>query len=221
MTQKFANAARAYLVSTVSDSATTVTIDGGGSLFPAISSPEFSRAVLQDADGIEVVLITAHTAGSNSFTVTRGQEGTTARSFAAGSVFGIRLTAADADAFASTTIANKVLQAYSEKVTTVGVVSTSTYNINMSLSNIFDITLGNNVTFTFTNPPPAGTLASVTVILRQDGSGNRTATFTGALYTDGNLPELSTGANNVDMLTYFTVDGGSTYFGTFAMANVS
>ena len=99
MTQKFANAARAYLASTVSDSATTVTIDGGGSLFPAITSPEFSRAVLQDANGIEVVLITAHTANSDSFTVTRGQEGTTARSFAAGSVFGIRMTAADGDTF--------------------------------------------------------------------------------------------------------------------------
>jgi hypothetical protein len=99
MTQKFANAARAYLASTVSDSATTVTIDGGGSLFPAITSPEFSRAVLQDANGIEVVLITAHTAGSDTFTVTRGQEGTTARSFAAGSVFGIRMTSADGDTF--------------------------------------------------------------------------------------------------------------------------
>jgi hypothetical protein len=99
MTQKFANAARAYLASTVSDSATTVTIDGGGSLFPEITSPDFSRAVLQDANGIEVVLITAHTAGSDTFTVTRGQEGTTARSFAAGSVFGIRMTSADGDTF--------------------------------------------------------------------------------------------------------------------------
>jgi hypothetical protein len=101
MTQKFANAARAYLASSVSDSATTVVIDGGGSLFPAITSPDFSRAVLQDGNGIEVVLITAHTAASNSFTVTRGQEGTTARSFATGSVFGIRMTAADGDMFAA------------------------------------------------------------------------------------------------------------------------
>lgn len=99
MTQKFANAARAYLASSISDSATTVTIDGGGSLFPEIASPDFSRAVLQDASGIEVVLITAHTANSDSFTVTRGQEGTTARSFATGSVFGLRMTAADGDMF--------------------------------------------------------------------------------------------------------------------------
>lgn len=110
--------------------------------------------------------------------------------------------------------------AYRESVQTA-TVSTGTYNIDLSLGNIFDITLGNNVTFTFTNPPSAGTSASVTVILRQDATGNRTATFTGALYTDGNAPQLSTGANDIDVLTFFTINGGSSYFGTFAMANVS
>lgn len=110
--------------------------------------------------------------------------------------------------------------AYRESVQTA-TVSTGTYNIDLSLGNIFDITLGNNVTFTFTNPPSAGTSASVTVILRQDATGNRTATFTGALYTDGNAPQLSTGASDIDVLTFFTINGGSSYFGTFAMANVS
>jgi hypothetical protein len=110
--------------------------------------------------------------------------------------------------------------AYRESVQTA-TVSAATYNINLSLGNIFDITLGNNVTFTFTNPPSAGTSASVTIILRQDATGNRTATFTGALYTDGNPPQLSTGANDIDVLTFFTINGGASYFGTFAMANVS
>ena len=40
----------------------------------------------------------------------------------------------------SQTLTNKQLQAYNETVTTVGTVSTSTYNIDLSLSNIFDIT---------------------------------------------------------------------------------
>lgn len=110
--------------------------------------------------------------------------------------------------------------AYRESVTTA-TVSTSTYNIDLSLSNIFSFTLGNNVTFTFTNPPAAGTSALATIILKQDATGNRTATFTSAKYTDGNAPVLSTGANQTDVLTFFTVDGGTSYFGTFAMANVS
>jgi len=95
MAQKFANAARASLASSIVSGDTTITIASGGSLFPEIASPDFARAVLQDESGIEIVLITAHTASSTSFTVTRAQESTTARSFAAGSIFGIRVTAAD------------------------------------------------------------------------------------------------------------------------------
>ena len=116
--------------------------------------------------------------------------------------------------------ADRNFTAYRETVTAVGTVSTSTYNINLSLSNIFDITLGNNVTFTFTNPPAAGLAVSVTVILRQDGAGNRTATFTNALYTDGVTPLLTTTANRVDVLSFFTVNGGTNYFGSFVMANL-
>lgn len=112
------------------------------------------------------------------------------------------------------------LKAYSEAITTA-TVSTSTYNLDLSLSNTFDITLGNNVTFTFTNPPASGTAISATIILRQDGTGSRTATFTNANYSDGLAPTLSTGAGEVDVLTFFTLNGGSFWFGTFAMANVS
>jgi hypothetical protein len=119
------------------------------------------------------------------------------------------------------TLTNKQFQAYNETVTTVGTVSTATYNIDLSLSNIFDITLGNNVTFTFTNPPASGISRNCTVILRQDATGSRLATFTNAKYTDGTAPILSTGANQIDVLTFFTVNGGSFWFGTYAMANVS
>lgn len=119
------------------------------------------------------------------------------------------------------TIDNATFEAYKEKVTTVGTVSTSTYNIDTSLSNIFDITLGANVTFTFTNPPSSGFSRPVVIILRQDGTGSRTATFTNAKYTEGQLPTLSTGTNDIDVLSFFTVDAGTSWFGTFAMANVS
>ena len=118
-------------------------------------------------------------------------------------------------------LTGSALAAYREKVTTVGTVSTSTYNIDTNLSNIFDITLGNNVTFTFTNPPSSGFSKPVVIILRQDGTGSRTATFTGAKYTEGQLPTLSTGAADIDVLSFFTIDGGTSWFGTFAMANVS
>ena len=101
MAQLFADAARAYLSAGINNTDTTVSIAAGGSLFPVANGTDWFKAVLQDASGIEIVYVTAHTSASTSFTVTRGQEGTTARSFAAGSVFGLRVTAADTAAFAA------------------------------------------------------------------------------------------------------------------------
>lgn len=121
---------------------------------------------------------------------------------------------------ATQTLTSKQFIGYTEGVGTA-TVSTSTYNLDLSASNIFNITLGANVTFTFTNPPASGIAQNATVILRQDATGNRLATFTNAKYTDGTAPVLSTGANQIDVLTFFTINGGSFFFGTFAMANVS
>lgn len=119
----------------------------------------------------------------------------------------------------ATTLTAK-LQAYSETVTTVGTVTGNT-NLDTSTSNIFDVTLGaNNITFTFTNPPASGVSRPVTVVLRQDGTGTRFATFANAQYTDATAPVLSTGASSKDVLTFFTLDGGTYWFGSFAMANV-
>lgn len=112
------------------------------------------------------------------------------------------------------------LNGYNEAVTTI-TVSTTTYNLDVSLGNVFDITLNSSCTFTFTNVPASGVLQPVTVILRQGTGGNKTATFTNAKYTDGQIVPLSTGAGQVDVMSFFTVNGGSFWFGSFVMANVS
>ena len=101
MGQLFADAARAYLSAGIAAGDTTISISAGGSLFPVANGTDWFKAVLQDASGIEIVYVTAHASAANTFTVTRGQEGTTARAFAAGSVFGLRVTAADTAAFAA------------------------------------------------------------------------------------------------------------------------
>lgn len=102
--QKFSDAARGYLSAGISDSDTTITISDGGAAYPVANTgsadisgaADWFKAVLQDTSGIEIVYVRTHTSGSNSFAnVLRGREGTTARSFAAGSVFGVRVTASD------------------------------------------------------------------------------------------------------------------------------
>lgn len=134
MGQLFADAARAYLSAGINNTDTTISIAAGGALFPVANGTDWFKAVLQDANGIEIVYVTAHTSASTSFTVTRGQEGTTARSFAAGSVFGLRVTAADTAAFAGKVdkVAGKGLSTEdytaAEKTKLAGIAASATAN---------------------------------------------------------------------------------------------
>jgi hypothetical protein len=103
MPQRFANAARALLSNSITAATTSIQIGAGGNLFPVANTEDWFHCVIQDGAGIEIVRVNTHTADSNTFTVVRGQGGTTARSFAIGSVFGQRVTAADMEALATIT----------------------------------------------------------------------------------------------------------------------
>ena len=119
------------------------------------------------------------------------------------------------------TIISPTFQAYKERVINYGGV-TGANNINLALGNIFKITLNGSTTFSFTNYVADASIAQpVTVVLTQGAGGTKTATFTNAKYSEGATPTLSTTAGQVDVLTFFTIDGGTTWYGTFAMANVS
>lgn len=201
------SSSKAYIVNNT-DSTYGVTIKASGQTGVTVAAGQRALVVFNGTDYVQV----GASAGGSNTQVQYNSSGALAGS--ANLTFdGTNLTAAN--------IQNSKFQAYREVVNTVGTVSAATYNLDLSTANIFDVTLGNNVTFTFTNPPSSGIAQNATIILRQDATGNRTATFTNAKYTDGQAPVLSTGASQVDVLTFFTVNGGSFYFGTFAMANVS
>jgi hypothetical protein len=121
---------------------------------------------------------------------------------------------------ANNTITSPGLKAYKEFVSNVSV-TTTTQTLDLATTNIFNITMANNCTFTFSNPPAAGTLFSFMVILTQDATGSRTATWPAAVkYPNESTPTLTTTANKVDILNFITVDGGTSYFGALSMANV-
>jgi fibronectin-binding autotransporter adhesin len=118
---------------------------------------------------------------------------------------------------------NSRLTRYTESVTanTTGV--GSSYAIDLSTANIFDLTLSANVTFSVTNPPSSGIAQGATIILRQDATGGRTVTFPSSFKTTDGIAAnsaISTGANRIDVFTIITVDGGTVYLASQAMANV-
>ena len=83
--------------------------------------------------------------------------------------------------------------------------STSTKTLNLETANNFEITLTDNCTFTFSNPPATGKAGSFTLILKQDGTGSRTTTWPASVdWAGGTAPTLSSGATDVDILTFMT-----------------
>jgi hypothetical protein len=99
------------------------------------------------------------------------------------------------------------------EILTVVAATGATETIDVGTGGVFDLTLDANVTLTFTSPP-TGSAWSFTLILRQDGAGARTVTWPGSVDWPGSsAPTLSTGANDVHVLVFLTVDGGTTWLG--------
>lgn len=101
---------------------------------------------------------------------------------------------------------------YAETATTAN--TGTTYTINLENGNVFNLTLTGNCTFTFSNPPASGKAGSFTLILKQDGTGGRSVTYPASVrWAYGVTPEISEDANAVDILTFFTTDGGTNWYG--------
>ena len=111
-----------------------------------------------------------------------------------------------------------VLEDYGETVVTAN--TGSSYTINLTSGNVFELTLTANCTFTFSNPPASGTIGSFTLILIQDATGSRTVTWPAAVrWPGGTEPTLTTTASYTDILEFLTNDAGTTWFGFVAAQN--
>ena len=239
MAIKFTNNAQTTLAAGITNVATSLTVaTSSGALFPAITSPDYTYVTIINANTptvFEIVKVTARS--GDVFTITRAQEGTTAQAWATGDKVELRLTAfmlaealaerlsdsgdtlaGDLD-FAGFKAIGSRLQSYKE---TVAAASSSTaYAADLATANIFNVSMTGNCTFTFTNPPISGIAFSFMLILKQDATGSRTATWPATVkWPNASAPTLTTTASKVDILNFITVDGGATYYGALSLANM-
>jgi len=90
--------------------------------------------------------------------------------------------------------------------------SGTTETLDLSTASVFNVTLSDNCTFTFSNSPMDS--FGFTLILNQDATGSRTATWPAAVeWAGGTAPTLTTTASATDVLTFVTDDGGTTWYG--------
>lgn len=88
----YANNASSKLSASITNTATSFSVTTGqGALFPAITGADYFYATLVDTAGnLEIVKVTAR--ATDTLTVVRGQDGTTARAFSANDTVELRIT---------------------------------------------------------------------------------------------------------------------------------
>jgi len=95
--------------------------------------------------------------------------------------------------------------------------SSSTITVDSSLASVHTVTLDTNTEFNISALPTGG---SVTLIITQDGTGSRTATFgtdgSTAVKFAGGTPTLTTAGGSIDVVTIF--NDGTNYLGSIAKA---
>lgn len=89
----FKNNVSTTLASSINNSVTSISVTAGqGAQFPSITGSDYFYATLVDSsNNLEIVKVTARS--TDTLTVVRGQEGTTARAYSAGDKLEMRVTA--------------------------------------------------------------------------------------------------------------------------------
>lgn len=110
---------------------------------------------------------------------------------------------------------------YTENITTNST-ATGGVTINCALGNFFNWTITGNITsITFSNVP-SGVMYALTIAAKQNGTGGYTITWPASVLWPGNLePPASTGANDLDIWSLMTYDGGTTWIGSLTVKDAS
>tara|TARA_R100001460_G_scaffold16268_1_gene35640 strand:+ start:2293 stop:2811 length:519 start_codon:yes stop_codon:yes gene_type:complete len=91
--------------------------------------------------------------------------------------------------------------------------SSNAATINLRDGNLFEHDLTENVTYTFSNPAGSGRASSFVLKVIQDSSA-RTITWPSSVdWPAATAPTLTATNNGVDVFVFFTIDGGTTYYG--------
>jgi hypothetical protein len=173
--------------------------------------------------GMNSTAVGATTASTGAFTTLSASSTVT---FSGGTANGVAylngskvLTTGSSMTFDGTNFSSQI-KAYKEYVTSNTSVAT-TYTVDLSTANVFALTLTGNTTFTFSNPASSGISSAFTLIITQDSTGSRTATWPASVkWPNGSTPVLSTGASKTDILNFITTNGGTTYYGSLSLANM-
>ena len=226
------NNASSLLASGITNTATACTVTAGqGALFPSPGANQYCVATLEDTSGnIEVVWFTNRT--SDTFTIVRAQEGTTALAWTAGDLFANLVTAGTLAAFQQASPPAATFNAPSI-IAASGMPGAGTITISGTKANRYTVFASVLGTLTNSNGTPISPIVSITI---RDGStvlATITSNFqssgvptgyAGAIQFGGvvNVPAPVAGSTYTITATDTEGDGGShSYANTMLTANAA
>jgi len=129
------------------------------------------------------------------------------------------VTLAGAVTGADQTVSAVNLKDYGEVTNAIGSTGGGTQDIDLTAGNSVTATVDTSAnTFTFSNPTASDELCGFTLTLTNGGS--QTVNWPGTVdWAGGTAPTLT--ASGVDVLVFYTTDGGTRWYGFLAGANLS
>ena len=113
----------------------------------------------------------------------------------------------------TTITAELTADSYNESKGTV-TSSAGSLTIDCHNGNVFSLALSENVTSTtFSNPPATGTAFGFSLFVTQDATARTIAWPAAVAWPSGTAPTLSTTSGDVDIFTFTTFNGGTTWYG--------
>ena len=109
------------------------------------------------------------------------------------------IEAGDTITFSGGTVSGNTITVAGGAETITALTSSTSITVDCSLGNVFTVTLAHNASFTFSN---FGTGQTINIKIKQDGTGGRTATFSGVKFAFGDST-IANGANAISFVTIF------------------
>ena len=101
-----------------------------------------------------------------------------------------------------------------------GTISAGAITVDYTAAAVFAVSLNAAITsFTISNPSPTGTHCAVTFIFTADGTVRAITWPTGTVWPAGTAPTMTGTLNKRDVITLFTFDGGTIWYGVVVGQN--
>ena len=188
---------------------------------PAITTPAITTG-LNDANANEILKFTATGSAVNEVTLANAATGNNPTLSATGTDTNVGIDVTPKGTGEAHVTSSYLTAAFSDKVNALGSTGTSK-TINVTSGTLVTATLTGNCTFTLAaSNSIASRASSFTMILTNDATASRTVAFAGGTikYPGGSVSRTTT-ANAVDVWTFFTPDGGTTWYVNIPMKNIS